>query len=213
MTMKKLELVFIPTPAIGHFVSSVEFAKRLLLRDDRFSASFLVKAAAPHSVSVFLRPEVLGVKFIESHKFCVKDSIINQVLLPEPVSVVGLVVDTFTISMIDVATELGFPSYLFNTSGYLNPIPSNVLPSLLFDKDGGGYLCFLNLVRRFKETKAIINNSFEELESHAVKTLSELEDYINNKPIFTVGPLLDVLHGRQTQSSLRSAIRSNMRKL
>ncbi|EOX93256.1 UDP-glucosyl transferase 71C4, putative [Theobroma cacao] len=112
--------------------------------------------------------------------------------------------------MIDVANELGLPSYLFNTSaaasllfmlhlitghdqvgrefqasdtglvipGYVNSVPSNVLYALLFDKIGG-CICFLNLVRRFKETKAIITNSFAELESHA---LDEIMKWLDNQP-------------------------------
>lgn len=155
---------------------------------------------------------------------CVKDCITNHIL-PESISVVGLVVDTFTTPMIEVASELGLSSYLFNTSGvaclgfmlhlitrhdlvgrefqasdtelvipvYVNPVPNNVSPSVLFDKNGG-YICFLNLVRRFKQTKAIISNSFEELESHAVKSLLELEYDI---PFYVLGPLLH-LHGQSS---------------
>ncbi|WRX10476.1 hypothetical protein QQP08_002963 [Theobroma cacao] len=40
--MAKGELVFIPTPAIGHLVSHVEFAKGLLDQDERFSVTFLI---------------------------------------------------------------------------------------------------------------------------------------------------------------------------
>ncbi|GMP24347.1 hypothetical protein CsSME_00001641 [Camellia sinensis var. sinensis] len=40
--MKKAELVFIPSPGIGHLVSIVEFAKRLIDRDNRFSITILV---------------------------------------------------------------------------------------------------------------------------------------------------------------------------
>jgi len=40
--MKNAELVFIPAPIIGHFVSAVEVAKLLLERDERLSITFLV---------------------------------------------------------------------------------------------------------------------------------------------------------------------------
>ena len=39
--MKKSELVFIPSPAIGHLVSTLEFAKRLIHRDDRLCITIL----------------------------------------------------------------------------------------------------------------------------------------------------------------------------
>ena len=40
--MKKIELVFIPAPGIGHLVSTVELGNELVSRDDRFSAMVLV---------------------------------------------------------------------------------------------------------------------------------------------------------------------------
>ena len=39
--MKKAELVFVSFPAAGHFISAVEFAKRLIHTDDRFSVTIL----------------------------------------------------------------------------------------------------------------------------------------------------------------------------
>ena len=236
-------------PFIGHLVSHVEFAKRLLDQDDRFSVTVLVinPVFAPHirtyveslaasdarlrfinlpqiEFTLTSRELLEVLYYIESHKLVVKQYIINHVLL-DSVSFAGLVVDTFTTPMIDVANELGLPSYLFNTSGvaylacmlhlisrhdqvgrelqafdtesvipgYVNPVPSKVLDSFLLDKNVA-YISFLNLVRKFKETKAIIVNSFEELESHAVKSLLELD---NNLPFYMVGPLLD-LHGRSS---------------
>ncbi|THG08745.1 hypothetical protein TEA_027106 [Camellia sinensis var. sinensis] len=38
----KAELVFMPTPGMGHIVSMVEFAKRLHDQDQRFSITFLL---------------------------------------------------------------------------------------------------------------------------------------------------------------------------
>ncbi|XVE78445.1 hypothetical protein DITRI_Ditri13aG0145700 [Diplodiscus trichospermus] len=244
--MKKMELVFVPTPAIGHLVSHVEFAKRLLDKDDRFSVTVLLitpifdpntqtyaeSIAASDDRLRFINlphiefapssskcPELRdGFYYIESHKQLIKQSIINHVLL-DSLSFAGLVLDTFTTPMIDVANELGFPYYLFYTSGaaclsymfhlnrrhdrggmefqasdaesvtpgYVNPVPSNILDLSMFDRDG--YL--LNFVRRSMETKAIIINSFAELESHAVNSLLQLG---KNIPIYTVGPLLE-LHG------------------
>ncbi|XVE78446.1 hypothetical protein DITRI_Ditri13aG0145800 [Diplodiscus trichospermus] len=247
--MKKMELVFVPTPAIGHLVSHVEFAKRLLDKDDRFSVTFLLitpvfdpntqtyaesLAASDDRLRFINLPQIDfaptstkcpelhdSFHYIERHKQLVKQSINNHVLV-DSVSFAGLVLDVFTTTMIDVANELGFPSYLFcifsaaclasmlhvnhlhdrvgmefqasDTEsvipGYRNPLPNNILGPSSFDRDG--YL--VNFVRRITETKAIITNSFVELESHAVKSLLELE---KNLPIYMVGPLLD-LHGRSS---------------
>ncbi|XP_031252123.1 UDP-glycosyltransferase 71A16-like [Pistacia vera] len=40
--MEKAELVFIPAPALGHLIPTVEFAKCLIQRDDRFSVTIRV---------------------------------------------------------------------------------------------------------------------------------------------------------------------------
>ncbi|GAB4839303.1 hypothetical protein Ancab_028830 [Ancistrocladus abbreviatus] len=44
--MKKAAIVFIPSPGAGHLVSAVEFARRLLLRDNTFSITILVMKLA-----------------------------------------------------------------------------------------------------------------------------------------------------------------------
>ena len=44
--------------------------------------------------------------------------------------------------------------------GYEKPVPTNVLPSFLFNKHGG-YLSLINHGRRLKEVKGVIINTFE----------------------------------------------------
>lgn len=262
-----MELVFIPVPAIGHIVSHVEFAKRLIDQDHRFSVTVLIvdplvspnvqsyvgslAAAASHDDSQRLRfitfphqlepdhhpilnisksrPQQYFFDFLECHKLSIKEFIIDHVLSNHSIissAAAGFVVDLFTTPMIDVANELGFPSYLFfifsaaslgftsyvttrhdqvdgkafqasddhrvlvNITGYENPVPFKLIPSVYSDEKGGGYICFMNFMRRFKETKAIIVNSFQELESHAVKSLKSKHD--NIPPFYLVGPVLDL---------------------
>ncbi|XP_027062284.1 anthocyanidin 3-O-glucosyltransferase 2-like [Coffea eugenioides] len=70
---------------------------------------------------------------------------------------------------------------------YINLVPVKVLPSGLFDKEGGNM--FLNQAKRYRETKGIIVNTFLELESHAIQALS------NDKtipPVYAVGPVLNL---------------------
>lgn len=156
---------------------------------------------------------------IESYKTHVKEAIINHVLQNTSIQLAGLVVDMFCTSLIDVAHELGVPSYVFfpcNAAflgftfylptrhdqvgtefiesgpelvipSYVNPVPTSVLPSFAFNKEGG-YLSFVDHGRKFKETKAIIVNTFLELESHAVSSF--LNDGM--PPVYTVGPLINL---------------------
>nr|XP_027127793.1 anthocyanidin 3-O-glucosyltransferase 2-like [Coffea arabica] len=84
--------------------------------------------------------------------------------------------------------ELALPTYI-------NPVPAKLLSPAFFDKDGGGDM-LLYQVRRFKETKGIIVNTFLELESHSIQALS------NDKtipPVYTVGPVLN-LKGSNSQN-------------
>lgn len=151
--------------------------------------------------------------YIASYKTLVKNAIIDIA-----VPVVGLVVDLFCTSMIDVGNELGVNSYIFFTScaGFLgsmfqletrdrcvgvefdrseadsiipcfaHPVPMAVLPRYSFN--GDGFRSMAIHARRFKESKGIIINTFAELESYALSSLSE--DGI--PPIYPVGPVLDL---------------------
>ncbi|KAI5677943.1 hypothetical protein M9H77_08893 [Catharanthus roseus] len=71
---------------------------------------------------------------------------------------------------------------------FVNPVPAKVLPSILLDKTGGGSARFLNMAKRIRETKGILINTFLELESHALKSLSDDE---NIPPVYSVGPIIN----------------------
>ncbi|KAJ7960200.1 Glycosyltransferase [Quillaja saponaria] len=248
--MKNAELVFIPSPGYGHLVSTYELAKLLTERDDRFSITVLVTtpakktsldtytealiASSPAHIRFLHLPPVEPVpldllhksdeKFIalylESHKTCVKEAIINHVLQPNSViPLAGLVIDFFCTSMIDVGNELGVPSYLFFTSSagflglmlslpylhdevgtafndsdpdliipsFVNPVPVNVMPGFVFNKEGG-YISMVNHGRRFKEVKGILVNTFQDLEPHA---LSSFLGQDGIPPVYIVGPLIN----------------------
>ncbi|KAK4397873.1 UDP-glycosyltransferase 71E1 [Sesamum angolense] len=75
--------------------------------------------------------------------------------------------------------ELSIPSYKF-------PVPAKFLPAFMFHKEGGSMM-FLDYAKRFRETKGIVVNTFMELESHAMKSLSEDD---NIPPVYSVGPIL-----------------------
>ncbi|KAG6618117.1 hypothetical protein I3842_03G105400 [Carya illinoinensis] len=139
--MKKVELVFVPSPGMGHLVSAIQFSKRLLDRDDRFSVTVLsIKRGDVATTDAYIESIAASdtrVKFIhlphvdsqpqekpvekdnthrvQSQNDLVKEAILNHVL-PTTIPLAGLVVDMFNSSMIDVAHELGVPSYVFFTS-------------------------------------------------------------------------------------------------
>ncbi|KAL3522417.1 hypothetical protein ACH5RR_015251 [Cinchona calisaya] len=141
----KRELIFVPAPGRGHVVSTVEFAKRLLARDERISITVvLIKRPTPPKLEPYfdelaasnpgmqfiITPDVdppppefmksiekFATVYIDKCKSLVKDAITNHLLSnSSSTQLVGLVIDLFCTPMIDVANELGVPCYLFFTS-------------------------------------------------------------------------------------------------
>ncbi|PRQ56675.1 putative flavonol 3-O-glucosyltransferase [Rosa chinensis] len=80
---------------------------------------------------------------------------------------------------LESVADLSLPSFI-------NPLPHGVLTGALLDKEGAN--AFLNHARRFRETKGILVNTFLELESHALQSLSDGKI----SPAYPVGPLLNV---------------------
>ncbi|KAF8390877.1 hypothetical protein HHK36_023176 [Tetracentron sinense] len=145
--MKNVKLVFFPLMGIGHLVSTVEFAKHLLIRDARFSITVLTMTAPFANTRAYtesVAASVAGIQFIylpqvnlpagpetqspvaflslfiENHKPYVKHTILENISSEsksDSLQLAGLVVDLFTTTMIDIANELGIPAYLYFTSG------------------------------------------------------------------------------------------------
>ncbi|KAB1996896.1 hypothetical protein ES319_D13G262600v1 [Gossypium barbadense] len=130
------------------------------------------------------------------------------------------VADEFNIpSYIFLAANAGFLSLLFHLttrhgetrdipefkrsnldeliSGFINPVPSSVLPSDLFDKDNG-YPAYMMIAQKFKAAKGIMVNTFEELEPYAFSNFSNGR----NPPVYSVGPVLDINCRPHTESNL-----------
>ncbi|MCD9638920.1 hypothetical protein HAX54_023094 [Datura stramonium] len=154
---------------------------------------------------------------ISSYKPLVKDAIINN--KDSNTRIVGLVIDMFCSSMVDVAKELEIPPYIFFTSGagflgfvlYLSvwhsqngrefnltdsvldiPAYANLVPSNVlpsFALNKEGYIAFRNFGVRFKETRGILINTFAELEPHALNSVTSDPEL---PPVYTVGPNLDL---------------------
>ncbi|KAI8558690.1 hypothetical protein RHMOL_Rhmol04G0116300 [Rhododendron molle] len=249
-----VELVFIPSPGMGHLVSAVEMAKQLVGRDDRLSITVLImkrpfdkskvssstqslllmaaedrlkfiylpldEAAAAELQSKF--PETFMLEFIKMNKQHVRDHV-REMVSTGSTRIAGFVVDMFCTPMMDVAAEFGVPSYAFFTSnatvlalafhleslspdeyrdltelkdsdaelelpGFVNPVPVKVLPASFRDREFGSR--FMSVAKRLRQTKGIMVNTFEELESNAVRFLAE-----NDKipPVYPVGPVIHLV--------------------
>ncbi|CAM8993803.1 unnamed protein product [Rhodiola kirilowii] len=133
--MADINLIFIPSPGVGHFVSTLEIAKLLLRRDHRLSITFLILNHPNFSVASIAssitsdRINFLDVpneesespgffKLIESMKPTVKKMISERTSSQSASDprLAGFVIDMFFTPMIDIANELGVPSYLYFTS-------------------------------------------------------------------------------------------------
>ncbi|KAJ6707268.1 GLYCOSYLTRANSFERASE [Salix viminalis] len=92
--------------------------------------------------------------------------------------------NTTTKSLKDLKTLLHIPG--------VPPIPSSDMPTPVLDRDDKSYDYFLDSSRSFPESAGIIINTFESLESRAVKTASEGLCVPNDRtpPIYCIGPLI-----------------------
>ncbi|KAL8201547.1 hypothetical protein R6Q57_010694 [Mikania cordata] len=117
--------------------------------------------------------------YIQNHRPMVQQTLATI----EPL--VGLFVDMFCTSMIDVANDLGIPCYLYFASpaaylrfvlhlttlpltvsvdsvnelavaSFTNPVPSSAFPLFCRNKNELGYSCFVRHAVRYKETKGIV---------------------------------------------------------
>ncbi|XP_009782109.1 UDP-glucose flavonoid 3-O-glucosyltransferase 6-like [Nicotiana sylvestris] len=253
---KITELVFIPSPGMGHLVPAVEMSKLLIAREEQLSINVLImnmnldpnlnpyiqslssntnfsssrlkfiQLPRDESALQLLNNSTFFSGVIDSHKPQVRQ-VAAQILQSETATLSGLVIDMMCTTMIDVANECGLPTYVFYTTSaamlglhlhmqslqddfniditnynndpeselsvptYFNPFATKCLPSIFLDKDGGSTM-FLDIAKRYQETKGILVNTFLEFEAHALKSLS-LDGKI--PPVYPVGPLLNLNSG------------------
>jgi hypothetical protein len=136
--MTKVEVVFIPSPGLGHLTSTLEFAKLLINRDNRLSITVLVikfpntgetiktisSSFDSENLRVINLPDSAHVSstsdvgnsvniLIETQKSNVKEVVSN---ITGKGKLAVFVVDMFCTTMIDVANEFGVPSLVYFTS-------------------------------------------------------------------------------------------------
>lgn len=80
--------------------------------------------------------------------------------------------------------ELKNSSTALRIPGYDSPVPPCVLPFLLLDKRSWSTR-FVNYIRKYREAKGIIINTFLELEPRALLSYDD-----KTPPLYTVGPML-----------------------
>ncbi|WCJ29227.1 UDP-Glycosyltransferase superfamily protein [Euphorbia peplus] len=245
---KKAQLILIPTPGAGHLVSAVEFAKSLIQHDPQLSISLLVIklhftpfvdayiTSLTHSqpnINLILVPtadpppsDLVGKSIegyvcasIDSHKLLVRN-IIHTIISSDSAPVLGLIVDLFCPTFIDIGDEFGLPSFIFLTSGaaFLNLmfyLPSrNEKVTGEFSYSGEDLLIpgFCNRVPQTVLPMAVFNKEggydaymkiaqgFVRAKGIIVNTFTELESYAvesyktgNYPKVYPVGPVLNLI--------------------
>ncbi|CAA0395324.1 unnamed protein product [Arabidopsis thaliana] len=138
--MKKIELVFIPSPGIGHLRPTVKLAKQLIGSEDHLSITVIIIPSRNDAgdatayiaslvaesqdrlryepISVEKQPPTANLEpsqvYIEKQKPQVRDTV-SRIINPTR-KLAGFVVDMFCSSMIDIANEFGVPCYMIYTS-------------------------------------------------------------------------------------------------
>lgn len=238
------ELVFIATPFMGHIVAQVELARHLLPHlDPRISIHILIpKLPMPdENIDAYLRSALVDdrISFVDlpplendlsSNEWRSKrpfalitlmarlyKPLVKRVLDTRRRRTVGILVDMIATQFVEVAEEMGVPSYLFFTSGanllslmlelearsvdapsafapmevpgFRNPLPVEAWPEICLDKANVGQ--FLLQATRYRKTMGILVNTFSELESDLLVSLFENE---RCPPVYSVGPMLHLDH-------------------
>ncbi|XP_074293925.1 anthocyanidin 3-O-glucosyltransferase 2-like [Silene latifolia] len=145
MSNNSAELVFIPSPGVGHLISTVQLAKLLLETNQSLSITILVIKLPIHAskLDAFVESESRNNPYstrlvfvtlptptnsleptspafftavIDLHKPLVKELVDERVRVGSP-KPAGFVLDMFCTTFVDIAEELGVPSYLYFTSG------------------------------------------------------------------------------------------------
>ncbi|CAN1249883.1 UDP-glucose flavonoid 3-O-glucosyltransferase 6 [Linum perenne] len=128
-------------------------------------------------------PKFDPISVMDSRKPQLKQAVSAEMAHSDPPRLAGLVLDMFCTSMLDVAEELGVPSFIYFTStasslGFFFHMQS------LYDDDN-------RMARDFRKVKGILVNTVKELEPHATDALTR--GLVNGNPkVYPVGPILNL---------------------
>ncbi|KAK1393401.1 hypothetical protein POM88_012457 [Heracleum sosnowskyi] len=193
--MVRAELIFIPSPGVGHLVSSIEVAKLIASRDEQISISILImkmpfdtsRAAFTHNLKKDA-PERITFADIPDLDETTRTELMS---LPPMIFFTSfvesqrtLVRDTWQMNSMSQhmyssllvlllkdnesqeVHEYKDSDFERSPPGFRNPVPVKVLPSLMLSKDGSAMVIVIS--RRLREANAILVNTVWELEAHAI---------------------------------------------
>ena len=75
--------------------------------------------------------------------------------------------------------------------GFVDPVPPSMFPPVAFTEDG--YSCYMYHALRYTQTKGIVINTLQELESHALNSFSTSQ----MPRVYPIGPVLDLVGSAQ----------------
>ncbi|XP_020531551.1 anthocyanidin 5,3-O-glucosyltransferase [Amborella trichopoda] len=179
------QLVLFPSPAVGHLVSMVELAKRLLHHNPTaFSITILTTQSpfGPGAAATYIAN--ISALFIGAHK----QSIAEALKSLSPVR--AFITDLFCTTILDTAAEAGVPAYNFFTSGASLLSLMLYLPTL-HDQIASE---FTDLKEPVAIPEGILVNTFEEFEPQPLKALPDGQCLPGHPtpPVYAVGPLLNL---------------------
>ncbi|PPD88933.1 hypothetical protein GOBAR_DD14145 [Gossypium barbadense] len=193
------ELVFIPMSRMGHFAPMVELARLLVDLHSELSITVLI---------LKLNPDAQVAAYIHSLTATRIEFITSLNLKPKKISlspIISLGVPSY-VFYASSAAFLGFQSQAldlqdeqnvnivelkdsdteFTIPSYINPVSSKLFPTILLNPESNSMAT--TLVRWLRKAKGIMINTFWELESHAISSLSNG----SVPPVYPVGPILDL---------------------
>lgn len=190
--MKTRELIFIPGPGMGHLVSTVEVAKKLVDREEQLSITILVMTlpmeteipSYTKSLSSDYTCRIRLLQLSQPDHRCVNMG--SRTGNTNPINLISKFITSYKVRVRDAVNLESESQILIPT--YINPVPVKCFPAIILDNDESRMM-LLNHARRFRETKGIIVNTFVELERHALKALSDDEKI---PPIYPIGPILNL---------------------
>ncbi|CAN1249869.1 Putative UDP-glucose flavonoid 3-O-glucosyltransferase 3 [Linum perenne] len=187
----------------------VEFSKLIINRHSTLSVSFLIATSPATSASItnytnsvssssdsspriklIILPNLDDnppskfdpISIMDSQKPQLKQAVLAELAHSDPPRLAGLVLDMFCTSMLDVADDLGVPSFIYYTST-ASTLGFFFHMQYLYDHHN-------RMVRDFRKAKGILVNTVKELESHATESL--LCGLIKNPKVYPVGPILNL---------------------
>ncbi|CAH1418771.1 unnamed protein product [Lactuca virosa] len=208
------ELVFIHAPGVGHVMSTMEIAKLLVSRDHHLSITVLVIKPLPNpifgsgsAITTYInslsKNAMDRISFIQLHQ----DETPPVMDSKAPVASTQAFINSHCKYTIyddqneDILELSSSSDSMISIPSFVKPVPTKVFPATILSREG--LEIFLFCARKLREAKAIMVNTFMELETHAIKSLMEDRTI---PPVYAVGPILN-LEGAAGNMSENDVIR------